>query len=58
MLDSLLGFFLSFKFGNINIIIIFRLVLLSGQISDGIATPLVGYLSDKTNTRIGKRMPW
>jgi len=34
------------------------IVLLSGQIADGLATPLVGVLSDKTRTRIGKRMPW
>ncbi|EAR84718.2 MFS transporter (macronuclear) [Tetrahymena thermophila SB210] len=32
--------------------------MLSGQIFDAISTPLVGYLSDKTNTRFGKRMPW
>ena len=29
------------------------LVLLSGQIADGIATPLVGYLSDNTKSRLG-----
>ncbi|CAI2366005.1 unnamed protein product [Moneuplotes crassus] len=34
------------------------LALLSGQIADGIATNLVGFLMDKTNTRIGKRTPW
>jgi Na+/melibiose symporter-like transporter len=34
------------------------LVLLSGQIADGIATPIVGYYSDKVNTRIGQRTPW
>jgi len=33
-------------------------VLLSGQIADGIATPIVGYYSDKVNTRIGQRTPW
>ena len=31
------------------------LVFLYGQIADGIATVIVGYLSDKYNTRIGKR---
>lgn len=36
----------------------FRIVLLSGQIADGISTPFVGYFSDKTETRIGKRTPW
>lgn len=33
-------------------------VMLVGQICDGIATPIVGYYSDKMSTRIGKRMPW
>ena len=32
--------------------------LLAGQIADGIATPAVGLLSDKTNTRFGQRKPW
>jgi len=32
--------------------------LLSGQIADGLATPIVGYFSDKINTRFGKRTPW
>lgn len=32
--------------------------LLSGQITDGIMTPIVGVLSDKYTTRWGKRMPW
>ena len=31
---------------------------LSGQIADGLATPTVGYLSDKFNSPIGKRTPW
>lgn len=34
------------------------LALLSGQITDGIATNVVGILMDKTHTRIGKRTPW
>lgn len=35
------------------------LVLLVGQIVDGVCTPLVGYLSDKTETtNIGKRTAW
>lgn len=33
-------------------------VILSGQIADAIATPFVGILSDKTETRYGKRTPW
>jgi Na+/melibiose symporter-like transporter len=33
-------------------------VMLSGQIADALTTPLVGLLSDKWNTRIGKRAPW
>lgn len=33
-------------------------VMLAGQLADGIATPLVGIWSDKTNTSIGKRTPW
>ena len=32
--------------------------MLSGQVADAIGTPTVGYYSDKTNTRIGKRIPW
>lgn len=32
--------------------------LLSGQIADGVMTPIVGLLSDKFNTRWGKRIPW
>ena len=31
---------------------------LSGQIADGIATPIVGILSDKYETKVGKRMPY
>jgi Na+/melibiose symporter-like transporter len=31
---------------------------LSGQFADGFATTLVGTLSDKFNTRWGKRIPW
>ena len=34
------------------------MVLLAGQLADGIFTPIVGYFSDKFNTRCGKRMPW
>lgn len=32
--------------------------LLAGQIADGIATPLVGYFSDRTKTKFGQRSPW
>jgi len=32
--------------------------ILIGQVVDGIATPLIGYCSDKVNTRIGQRKPW
>jgi GPH family glycoside/pentoside/hexuronide:cation symporter len=31
---------------------------LIGQVTDGIATVIVGLLSDKYSTRWGKRMPW
>jgi Na+/melibiose symporter-like transporter len=35
------------------------LCLLSGQIADGITTPIVGLLSDMLESkRFGKRMPW
>lgn len=34
------------------------LALLSGQIADGLSTNIVGFLIDKTKTRIGKRTPW
>jgi Na+/melibiose symporter-like transporter len=33
-------------------------VLLSGQIADALATPIVGILSDKFDTKIGRRTPW
>jgi len=33
-------------------------VLLCGQIADGIANPLIGVLSDKTTSRFGKRKTW
>lgn len=33
-------------------------VMLAGQLADALATPTVGILSDKTNTKIGKRTPW
>ena len=32
--------------------------LLSGQITDGITTPIVGLASDKISTKLGKRNPW
>lgn len=34
------------------------LVMFSGQLFDGLATPLVGCLSDRFNTPFGKRTPW
>ena len=34
------------------------LCVLSGQIADGVMTPIVGILSDNFNTPCGKRMPW
>ena len=34
------------------------LVFLAGQIADGVATPVVGLLSDKIKTPIGSRAPW
>ena len=34
------------------------LVMLSGQLADGISTPIIGLLSDKTCKRFGKRTPW
>ena len=33
-------------------------VMLSGQIADGLTTPVVGFFSDKSDTRCGKRTPW
>lgn len=34
------------------------IVVLCGQFADAIATPIVGILADKTETKIGKRTPW
>lgn len=42
------------KLGQINS----GFAMLSGQIADGITTPIVGFASDKCNTRIGSRAPW
>lgn len=33
-------------------------VLLTGQFAYGITTPIVGALSDKVDTPLGKRVPW
>lgn len=33
-------------------------IVLGGQVSDAISTILTGILSDMTNTRFGKRIPW
>jgi Na+/melibiose symporter-like transporter len=33
-------------------------IMLAGQVADGIATPLVGIYSDRTQTSLGKRTPW
>lgn len=32
--------------------------MLAGQIADALGTPSAGILSDKYNTRFGKRIPW
>jgi len=32
--------------------------MLSGQVADGITTPIVGLFSDRCSTRIGSRAPW
>lgn len=34
------------------------LILMLARISDVITDPLIGFLSDRTNTRFGKRKPW
>jgi len=34
------------------------IILLVAQITDAVSTPIVGILSDKTDTRWGKRTPW
>lgn len=34
------------------------LLLLIGQVADGVATPVVGYLSDRTQSKFGKRRLW
>jgi glycoside/pentoside/hexuronide:cation symporter, GPH family len=34
------------------------LVLMAGRLWDGINDPIVGWLSDKTNSRWGPRLPW
>ena len=34
------------------------IVVVVGQVVDSLMTPLIGFLSDRTHTRIGKRKPW
>jgi Na+/melibiose symporter-like transporter len=34
------------------------IVVLCGQFADGLATPIVGIFTDKTETKFGKRTPW
>ena len=34
------------------------LILMIGRLSDVITDPLIGYLSDRTNGRFGRRKPW
>ena len=34
------------------------IAILSGQIADGLATNIIGFLIDKTDTKIGKSTPW
>ncbi|MCB9507157.1 MAG: MFS transporter [Myxococcales bacterium] len=36
----------------------FATVMLLGRIIDGVTDPLVGYLSDRTRSRLGRRIPW
>jgi Na+/melibiose symporter-like transporter len=38
--------------------VIVGLIMLVGQVADGISTPIVGLGSDKCKTRIGARAPW
>lgn len=33
-------------------------VVVIGQVVDSLMTPLIGYFSDRTSTKIGKRKPW
>ena len=34
------------------------IIILIGQVADAAATPLVGFLADRYNSRLGKRTPW
>ena len=36
----------------------FGLIQLVGRVTDALVDPLVGYYSDRTNTRWGRRLPW
>ena len=55
-------FFTYFLYFMINIVnmdsgLVGALILI-GQITDTVCTPIVGWLGDKTDTKIGKRKPW
>ena len=45
------------KYGAVDLATI-GLILIFSRLLDGITDPLIGYLSDKTNTRFGSRKPW
>ncbi|PZV10935.1 MAG: MFS transporter [Pseudanabaena sp.] len=57
---NLLSFFLLFFFTNVAGLdaALAGLVLLIGKIFDAINDPIIGVLSDRTNSKMGRRLPW
>jgi len=57
---NLLSFFLLFFFTNVAGLepALAGLILLVGKIFDAINDPIIGVLSDRTNSKMGRRLPW
>jgi len=57
---NLLSFFLLFFFTNVAGLdpALAGLVLLIGKVFDAINDPIIGVLSDRTKSKMGRRLPW
>jgi GPH family glycoside/pentoside/hexuronide:cation symporter len=60
IITNLLSFFLLFFFTNVAGLepVLAGLVLLIGKVFDAINDPIIGVLSDRTKSKLGRRLPW